>query len=392
MKEKSQFAIENGTIYTPLKIIEDGVLLVRDGKIVELGTKSQVKIPEGFNKVDAQGLIICPGFLDLQVNGGGGVFLTENSTYDDVCVMARAHAKFGTTGMLPTILTSEKNNICKALKAVSEAVFKGTGGATILGSHLEGPFINEKKKGAHEVKFIRPPSIDDFELFYQASEGTMKILTLAPEIEGSLSLIKYAKDRGVFLSIGHSVATYVQVCNAVEAGLSLATHIFNAMEGLGSREPGTVGAILANDKIKTGLIADCIHVHPMSMKIVIKSKGIKNVFLVTDAMPPIGTDLESFKLYDKTIYVKGGGCYAADGTLAGSALTMNIAVKNIHQQVGIPLNYAIAMATKVPAKAIGLSDRKGSLAVGKDADIVICDRGMRIFKVFAEGRMVYEAK
>jgi N-acetylglucosamine-6-phosphate deacetylase len=172
----------------------------------------------------------------------------------------------------------------------------------------------------------------------------------------------------------------------------MATHIFNAMEGLGSREPGTVGAILANDNLKTGLIADGIHVHPMSMKIVVKAKGNENVFLVTDAMPPVGTNLASFKLYDKTIYVKEGGCYAADGTLAGSALTMNVAVKNIHQQVGIPLNYAIAMATEVPAKAIGLSDKKGSLAVGKDADIVICDSGMRILKVLVGGRIVYEAQ
>jgi len=392
LTEKNDLVIENGTVYTPLKIIQNGVTLIHNGKIAEVGSKSQVKIPKGLMRIDAEEHIVCPGFLDLQVNGGGGVFLTENGTYDDVCMMARAHAKFGTTSMLPTILTSERDKICTALKAVSEAVAKGTNGAAILGSHLEGPFINEKKKGAHEGKFIRSPSISDFDLFYQASKGTMKILTLAPEIEGSLSLIKHAKDRGVIVSIGHSIATYSQVCDAIEAGLSMATHIFNAMEGLGSREPGTVGAILANDNLKTGLIADGIHVHPMSMKIVIRVKGKENVFLVTDAMPPVGTNLGSFELYGKTIYVKEGGCYTADGTMAGSALSMNVAVKNIHQYVGIPLNYAIAMATEVPAKAIGLSNMKGSLAVGRDADIVICDSDMRIFKVLVGGRIVYEAQ
>lgn len=386
----NELIIENGKIYTPFRIIEDGSILIRNGKILRVGSRSQVRA-SNISKMDAEGRIVCPGFLDLQVNGGGGVFLTDEGTYEGVCAIAKAHAKFGTTGMLPTVLTAEVSKICKALEAVSEACSRGTNGAAVLGSHLEGPFINEKKKGAHEAKSIKPPSNSDFDLFYQASRGTMKILTLAPEIEGCLSLIRHAVSRGVFVSIGHSTANYSQVNSAMQAGLSLATHIFNAMEGLGSREPGTVGAILSSDNLKTGLIADGIHVHPASMKIVLRAKGTRNVFLVTDAMPPVGTDLKSFELYGNTIYVKEGGCYAADGTIAGSALSINVAIRTINQKVGIPLKDAILMATTVPAKAIGLFDSKGSLAVGKDADIVICDSSVRVFKVLVGGKIVYEA-
>lgn len=391
MTANRNFVIENGTIYTPSKMIEDGVLVVQDGKITYVGSKSSADFKRDIPKIDADGLIVCPGFIDLQSNGGGGVFLTEDGTYRGVCEMAKAHVRFGTTSLIPTVITTSTEKICTALKAVAQATLKGTGGACVLGSHLEGPFINIKKKGAHNPKFIKTPSIAEFDKFYSASEDTMKVLTLAPELEGSLDLISHAVKRGIAVSVGHSIATYTQMRKAVESGLSLATHIFNAMEGLGSREPGTVGAILSSNEIKTGLIADGIHVHPMSMRIVVEAKSYKNVFLVTDSMPPVGTDLSSFKLYDQTIYVKEGGCYAADGTIAGSALSMNVAVKTMHERVGVSLKEAITMATEVPAKAIGILDTKGSLSVGKDADVVICTRDLQIFKVIVEGDIAYDA-
>lgn len=391
MTADKNFVIENGIIYTPSKIIEDGVLVTRNGKITYVGSKSSANFRQDVTRIDADGLIVCPGFLDLQSNGGGGIFLTEDGTYSGVCTMAKAHVRFGTTGLVPTVITTSTDKIYTALKAVAQATVKGTGGASVLGSHLEGPFINSKKKGVHNAEFIKLPSIAEFDKFYSASEGTMKILTLSPEIEGSLDLISHAVKRGVAVSVGHSIATYTQICSAVERGLSLATHIFNGMQGLGSREPGTVGAILSKNEIKTGLIADGIHVHPMSMRIVVKAKGYKNVFLVTDSMPPVGTDLSSFKLYDQTIYVKEGGCYTADGTIAGSALSMNVAIKTMHERVGVHLKKAIAMATEVPAKAIGIFNTKGSLSVGKDADVVICNRDLQIFKVIVKGNIVYGA-
>ena len=390
MASGDSLCIKNGLIYTPLKVIENGVLLIHKGKIKQVGSESQVNIPRNSTVIDADKHIVCPGFLDLQVNGGGGVFLTEDASYNGVCAVAKTHVKFGTTGILPTIITAETNIICTALKAVNEAVVKGTEGANVLGSHLEGPFINEERKGIHESKFIKKPSILNFDAFFKASQATLKILTLAPEIEGSLGLIRHARKRGVLVSVGHSTANYSQVQSATDAGLTLGTHVFNAMNGIDSREPGTVGAILSNDQIKTSLIADEIHVHPMSMKIVINAKGIDKVFLVTDSMPPIGTTIKAFKLFDKTIHVKDGACHNANGTIAGSVSSMNVSIKVIHEKVGIPLNWAIAMATEIPASIIGISDKKGSLAVGKDADITLCDSDMQIMKVIVGGKTLYE--
>jgi N-acetylglucosamine-6-phosphate deacetylase len=383
--------IENGTICTPLNVVEDGAVLAKGTKISYVGERSKLEVPTNVTRIDASGCIVCPGFIDLQVNGGGGVFLTEDGSYEGVCIVAKTHAMFGTTSLLPTVITAETHKICTALGAVNEAVKKGTGGADVLGSHLEGPFINEKKKGAHDARFIRPPSITDFDKFWKYSDRTIKILTLAPEIDGSLSLIKHVRDLGVNVSVGHSMATYANMCAAVEAGLTLGTHIFNAMDGLGSREPGTTGAILSDDRIRTGLIADGISVHPTSMRIVIKTKGFERVFLVTDAMPPVGTVLTSFRLNDKTIRVKGGGCYAEDETITGSILSMNVAVRTIHERVGIPLNQAIAMATLIPAVAIGVTGKKGALIKGNDADIVVCNSKMQVMKTIVKGENVFES-
>ncbi len=382
--------IENGAIYTPLSVIEDGAVLTEGTRISYVGERSKLGVPTNVTRIDASDCIVCPGFVDLQVNGGGGVFLTEDGSYEGVCIVAKTHTMFGTTSLLPTIVTAETHRICAALEAVRDAAKKGTGGAEVLGSHLEGPFINEKERGIHDARFIRLPSITDFDKFFEHSDGTIKILTLAPEIEGSLSLIKHARDQGVNVSVGHSMATYSNICAAVKAGLTLGTHIFNAMDGIGPRDPGTTGALLSEDSIRTGLIADGIHVHPISIRIILRTKGFERVFLVTDAMPPVGTTLTAFRLNDKTILVKDGGCYAEDGTIAGSVLSMNVAVRTIHEQAGIPLNQAIAMGTMIPARAIGAAGKKGTLVTGNDADIVICTPKMQVIKTIVKGEIVFE--
>ncbi len=380
----------NGVVYTPSSVIEDGAIFVKEGKIEKVGSRTEIS-DEDLETIDAQGQLICPGFIDLQVNGGGGAFLTEDGNYESVCRIAKTHLSFGTTTLMPTVITAHEKQIRAALSAVGDAVRKGTGTASIIGSHLEGPFINEKMKGAHDERYVLPPSVDQFSSFYEASQGTLRLLTMAPELPGSLSLMEHATAMGLTVSIGHTTATFSEVERAVEAGATMATHIFNAMEGLGNREPGTVGAILSIDKLRTGLIADGIHVHPMSMKVCIQAKGVEKVFLVTDAMPPAGTSMTSFRLYDKQIYVKERGLYDLDGTIAGSTLTMNRAVKVIQELVGIPLQKAIAMATINPAVAVGIDSLKGSLQAGKDADMVICDPQLNVSKVLVRGRVAYDA-
>lgn len=376
-------------VYTPTSVIQDGAVLVRDGRIEKVGPRREIARGD-LETMDGEGNLICPGFIDLQVNGGGGSLLTEDASYESVCKIAKTHSSFGTTSLMPTVITAPEKQIRKALSAVSEAVHRGTGTASVIGSHLEGPFINGKKRGIHDQRFLLPPSIDHFSPFYEASQGTLRLLTLAPELPNSLAVIEHAASMGVAVAIGHTIAGLSEVERAVDAGATLATHVFNAMEGLGGRDPGTVGAILSIDEIHAGLIADGIHVHPMSMKVCIRAKGTDRVFLVTDAMPPVGTSMTSFRLYDEEINVKEGGLYGPDGTIAGSILTMNRAVKIVNELVGIPLDKAIAMATINPAVAAGIGHEKGSLQPGKDADIVICDHELNVRKVMVRGEVVYE--
>lgn len=382
--------IYNGVVYTPYSVIQDGAVVIRDGKIHRAGSRLEV-FDEGLETIDAEGKVVCPGFIDLQVNGGGGVFVTEDTDYESVCTMAKTHSSFGTTSLLPTVITAPEKQIRAALSAISDAARRGTGTASVLGAHLEGPFINRKRRGTHDERYILPPSIDRFSAFHSASQGTLRLLTLAPELLGSLPLIEYAVAKGIVVSIGHTAATFSEVKSAVDTGATMATHIFNGMEGLGSREPGTVGAVLSIDKLRAGLIADGIHVHPMSMRICIQAKGVEKIFLVTDAMPPVGTSMTSFRIYDKEIQVREGGLYDPSGMLSGSTLTMNRAVKVINEVVGIPLHKAISMATINPAVALGIDAQKGSLQPGKDADIVICDAHLTVAKVLVKGIVVYEA-
>lgn len=371
-------------------MIQDGAVLVRDGKIRKVGPRHEV-LDAGVKTIDAEGRLVCPGFIDLQVNGGGGAFLTEDASYESVCTMAKTHSSFGTTSLLATVITSPENQIRAALSAVSDAARRGTGTATVLGAHLEGPFINETQRGTHDERYILRPSMQEFSAFYEASQGTLKLLTLAPELPGSLPLIEYAVARGVAVSIGHSAAKFSEVKTAVDAGATMATHVFNGMKDLDGREPGTVGGVLSIDRLRTGLIADGIHVHPMSMKVCIRAKGVEKVFLVTDAMPVVGTSMTSFRIYHKEISVREGGLYDPSGTLSGSTLTMNRAVRVINEAVGIPLHEAIAMATMNPAGALGIDGQKGALEPGRDADIVICDKDLTINKVLVKGRVVHEA-
>jgi N-acetylglucosamine-6-phosphate deacetylase len=381
----------NAVVYTPRSVIQDGAVLVRDGKICKVGPRHEV-LHSGVETIDVEGRLVCPGFVDLQVNGGGGAFLTEDASYESVCMIAKTHSSFGTTSLLPTVITSPEDQIRAALSAVSDAARRGTGTATVLGAHLEGPFISEKQKGTHDERHILRSSIQEFSTFYEASQGTLRLLTLAPELPGSLPLIEYAVAKGVAVSIGHSAATFSEVKTAVDAGATMVTHIFNGMTDLDSREPGTVGAALSIDGLRTGLIADGIHVHPMSMKVCIRAKGVEKVFLVTDAMPPVGTSMTSFRIHDKEISVREGRLYDPSGTLSGSTLTMNRAVRVINEAVGIPLHEAIAMATINPAVALGIDGQKGTLEPGRDADIVICDRDLTISKVLVKGRVIHESK
>jgi N-acetylglucosamine-6-phosphate deacetylase len=379
-------AVYNATVYTPFDLIEDGAVLARDGVIEAVGPRAQVEIDRADQLIDAGGRIICPGFIDLQVNGGGGALLTEQGDVGAAECMARAHARFGTTAMLPTVVTSREDVMVRALEAVSDAMQRPTTGARVLGAHLEGPFISPARKGAHNERYIREPDLPMLERLL--ATGALLLITLAPEPPGALDLLHAAREAGVVVSIGHTDATYDQARAAIEAGATMSTHLFNAMRPLQQREPGVIGALLESDDVVSGVIADAVHVHPSLLAVAARAKGAGRVALVTDAMPPAGAEGEAFTLYGGDIAVRDGACYTPDGVLAGSALTMDRAVCNMHRLARVPLRECIEMATATPARVLGLDRELGVLAPGTRADIVICDADINVSRVFVAGTEV----
>jgi N-acetylglucosamine-6-phosphate deacetylase len=377
-------AIYNSTVYTPFDVIEDGALLARDGKIEAVGPRDAVAIDGADERIDAGGRIICPGFIDLQVNGGGGALLTEQGDVEAVERMAKAHARFGTTAMLPTVVTSREDVMVRALTAVRDAMQRHPAGSRILGAHLEGPFISAVRKGAHNERYIREPDLALFERLL--ATGSLRLITLAPELPGALDLIRTARDANIVVSIGHTDATYDEARVAIGAGATMSTHLFNAMRPLQQREPGVIGALLAGDEVVSGVIADAVHVHPALLAVAARAKGANRIALVTDAMPPAGAEGESFSLYGGDIVVRDGACYTPEGILAGSALTMDRAVRNMRDLAGVPLRECIEMATATPARVLGLDGALGVLAPGARADLAICDEQVNVWRVLVGGQ------
>jgi N-acetylglucosamine-6-phosphate deacetylase len=268
---------------------------------------------------------------------------------------------------------------------------RGTQGAEVLGVHLEGPYINPEKHGAHDAEHVRPPSPEEIKEMLEAANRTVKIVTLAPEVNGSKELIKELGKFGVVTSMGHSNATYSEAVNAIKLGVTHASHTFNGMRSFHHREPGIVGAVLVHDELTAELISDNIHVHPVAMKLLVRTKGTDKVVLVTDAIQAAGMPDGKYKLGKQKVIVEKGVCRLESGELAGSTLTMDEAVRNTMKSVGMPLRIAIKMATINPAVAISVDKSKGSLELGKDADIVIIDYEVNVYVTIVKGKVVYEA-
>lgn len=380
--------ISGGELLTPFESIADGVLFARDGVIEFAGPRSGAPDAAADIEIDAAGRLVCPGFIDLQVNGGGGALLTADPTPGTVARMCAAHVRSGTTALLPTAVTAPEENMARALAAVAQAVEAQPGGARVLGAHLEGPFISTVRKGAHDERFIRAPDVAMFERLCEASRGTLRVITLAPELPGAPGLIAAALARGVVVSIGHTDATYEQTLRAVEAGARLGTHLFNGMRPLHHREPGVIGALLRGGAV-AGIIPDNVHVDPALLDIAWRAKGSDGVALVTDAL--VSPDEGISELQGRPIEVRDGACYLADGTLAGSALTMDRAVRNMIELAGVPLIDAVRMATATPASVLGLAHEIGVLRPGARADVLVCDGDMHVERVLVGGAPAYEA-
>lgn len=382
----------HGTIVTPFQLLEDRIIIIEKGKIIAITDKKEdLALLKNVEIIEAQNKFIVPGYIDIHVHGGGGSDVMDGE-YEAIKQVATTHSRFGTTAFLPTTMTMTKDKIIKSLKSIHEARLKGTGTAEILGIHLEGPYINPEKKGAQKEEDIKKVSVEEFLEFNQASGNLIRLVTIAPEMPGAIDFIRWLHQQGIIVSVGHSNATYKQVQEGIQAGLSHVTHIFNAMRGLHHREPGVVGAALSSPKLIVEMIADGIHLHPIVLKMLTQIKESEKLVLITDAMRATGFKEGTYDLGGQEVIVTQGQAKLKNGTLAGSVLTMDKAVKNLVTKVGISLLNAVQMASYNPAKCLGIDDKKGSLELYKDADIVILNKNLETELTMVAGKVVYRRK
>ena len=355
----------NGRILSDIGFVEDRAVLVRDGRILALAAANDPECPAADRKIDLGGQMLVPGFIDTQVNGGGGVLFNEQPTVEAIRAIGAAHRRYGTTGFLPTVITDDLDRIGLAMQAADQAVREVPG---VLGIHVEGPFLNQERKGIHDASKFRTLDERAFQMLTSLASGRT-LVTLAPELT-TPAMIGRLVAAGIIVSAGHTDGTYEQISEAIEWGLTGFTHLFNAMSPLTSRAPGAVGAALDHDGPWCGIIADGYHVAPPSLRIALKAKGADKLMLVTDAMPSVGAVDKSFLLQGRPIAVVNGICVDEKGVMAGTDLDMAGAVRNAVKWLGVDLPTAIRMASHVPATFLGLGDQLGRIAPGYRADLV----------------------
>ena len=360
---------------------QDGLAVLVRGDRIEAIVRADDARVTAAQRHDLTGRLLLPGFIDVQVNGGGGVLFNAEPTVDALATMGAAHRKFGTSGFLPTLITDTADVMRKALDAVDTAIEQGVPG--VLGIHLEGPFLATARKGIHDASLFRLPDGDDIAAITHNRRGVV-MLTLAVE-EVPLDTIRQLSEAGVLVVAGHTAASYDATRAALDAGVCGFTHLYNAMTPLGSREPGVVGAALDDPYSWCGLIVDGHHVHPAALRVAIAAKARGKSVLVTDAMPPVGADSPEYILNGQTIIARDGICQSDTGVLAGSALDMATGVRNLVNMVGLPLAEASRMASAYPAAWLGLDRTHGRLVAGQRADFAVMDEGLVVSETWIGG-------
>jgi N-acetylglucosamine-6-phosphate deacetylase len=357
----------------------EAAVLVRDGFIVGLGSWSEVPRDLPQTRL-APGAFLAPGFIDLQVNGGGGVLLNDQPTADGMRAIARAHRRYGTTACLPTLITDTREQMRSAIAAARSIA----GRDGVLGLHLEGPFISPQRPGVHRPDRIAKPAAGDLEELCELSGAGRSLVTLAPECIPA-GFIRSLAAAGVRISIGHSEAPAPIVMQAVAEGATGVTHLFNAMPPLSARAPGIIGAALAEHRLTAGLIVDGIHVDPVSVRAAFAAKGADRIAIVTDAMPTVGTSLDHFELVGRSIKLADGRLITEGGTLAGAHLDMASAVRNAVRLAQIPLEDALRAASLTPARFLGLDSERGALVPGARADFVALTHELKVAATWLDG-------
>ena len=379
MTAVAEIALVDGRIFTGNETLENHAALIAGDNVVDVVPAASV--PKDVKRHGLAGGLLAPGFVDLQVNGGGGVMFNHALSVDGIKAIGEAHRRFGTIGFLPTLITDRPETIPAAMTAARDAINQGVPG--VLGVHIEGPFINVERKGVHRAEAIRRIEPDDIRELTMLDVGRT-LVTLAPELVPDW-MIGELKDAGVRVAAGHTAASADQIVMALAHGVSGFTHLFNAMTPLESRAPGVVGAALDDADSWCGLIADGVHVSPMALRVAIAAKRRGKMFLVTDAMAVVGAEERSFDLYDQTISEVDGRLSTSEGTLAGSNLDMASAVRNTVHLLRQPLEEALRMASLYPAAFMGLDDRIGRIAPGYRADLVLLDEDLEVRETWIGG-------
>ena len=373
-------ALVNGRVLTDEGLVDDRCVLVEGGRIIDIVGPGDARCTTAQQR-DLGGNLLLPGFVDSQVNGGGGVLFNGAPSVAAIRAIGSAHRKFGTTGFLPTLISADLNVVADAIKAVQAALAAGVPG--VLGIHIEGPFLNVERKGIHDPDKIRELDQGAVELL-TSLRGGRTLVTLAPEMT-TPAMIKKLVIAGVVVSAGHTNATYEQIRGALQEGLTGFTHLFNAMSQLTGREPGVVGAALDDPDSWCGIIVDGEHTDPVVLRISMRCKRHDRFMLVTDAMPSVGTNDKSFELQGRKIMVSGHLCLDEDGRLAGSNIDMASCVRNAVSLLGLSLPEAVRMASLYPAEFLGLAHEIGRIAPGYRANFVLADEQLRVLDTWIDG-------
>ena len=373
-------ALVNGRILSGERIVSGRTVLISGGRIEDVVLSDDPRCRDAV-KLDLQGQILLPGFIDVQVNGGGGVLFNDDPSLESIRAIGSAHRRFGTTGFLPTLISDDLDTIGQAIAAVQASLDAHLPGA--LGIHIEGPFLNWARRGVHDPKHLR--RLDNAVISLLCSlRGGRTVLTLAPEMT-TTDMIAQLSASGILISAGHSDANFAQTSAAIAHGVRGFTHLFNAMAPLAPREPGIVGAALYDDSTWCGIIVDGHHVDPVMLKLALRCKRHDRFMLVTDAMPPVGSPESSFVLQGRTIHVKDGVCRDENGILAGTGLDMATAVRNAVSLLDLEIVEAARMASEYPAAFLGLDGELGRIAPGYRANLALLDDDLQVRRTWIEG-------
>lgn len=389
----SATVIHASRILTPEEDLTDCIIVVEGSRITALGHRDEIRVPPGAADYVASGMTVVPGFVDIHIHGAGGHDVMEGNAraLDRV---ASTVARHGTTSFVATTVTAPVEDTCRSLEGIAryirarekldETSERRRPASEILGIHLEGPFISKSRRGVHPPDALAKPSAEILEQFLKASDGLVKILTIAPELPGAVSLIESAVAAKIVAALGHTDADYDQSRDAIRAGASHAVHFYNAMRPFTHRDPGIVGAVLTDPEVTAEVIADGVHVAGPAIQVLIGCKGFDAVLLASDAIAATGMPDGNYRLGSFEVTVKDGVARNAEGKLAGSTLTLDRALRNV-VALGVPLKEAVRMATILPARRLGLAGKKGIIAVGADADLVALTADLRVAGVMTRG-------